>query len=137
MSGSYPKCAGRGWANYLSGGNGRVEPGPPITGLHHRDLSSVVRCNIRSGLGGQHREPLAQLRNVADNACDPDHPTIWVREEPPILALLLRVRGLRELVEAVREDQDPTVGNSRPSDRKLYTGLPPGPRQLHRRTTSS
>jgi len=65
----------------------------------------VVGRDVRTRLGRQHGEGFAKPRVVADQARDAQQPTARRCEQPPVLALLLRVRRRRKFVEAVGDDQ--------------------------------
>ena len=69
------------------------------------DLAIMVRGDVRSRLHRQHREGFADIGVGAPDTGDTEPGLALLREQPLVLALLLRAVGIRELVEAVRDNE--------------------------------
>src|SRR5260221_12130020 len=65
----------------------------------------MVGSDVETRLGRQHREGFPSSGVVPEQACNAEQPTARLCEQPPALALLLRIGGSGELVEALGKDQ--------------------------------
>jgi hypothetical protein len=74
------------------------------------DLAIMVRGDVRSRLHRQHRKGFANIGIGSPDASNTEPRLALLREQPFVLALLLRVLGVRELVKAVRDNETTPAG---------------------------
>ena len=79
--------------NTRLGGDGGIEPIGPVPAIEDGDLAIMVRGDVRSRLHRQHREGFADIGVGAPDTGDTEPGLALLREQPLVLALLLRAVG--------------------------------------------